>query len=139
MTNILERFKPYEPKKTNRFIINVVGIDIPQHLFKSYKMYNHGKTIIVETEFYETLDWTFNPQDFFDIEDLLIQHVNGVGDIITTLDFKVDEMLYEQCGSYADDEFLLNKLKFITSNCEVINTNNKTEIKTENDEMYKGD
>lgn len=127
--------EPFEPKKNNRFFINVVGTDIPYHLFKSYKMYNQGRTIVVETEFYETTDWTFNPQEFFDIEDLLIQHTNAVGEVITTLDFKVDEIEYEQVGSYADDGFLMNKLKFITSNCEVIN-NNQT-IETNEDEVHQ--
>jgi len=130
----MEKFKHFEPKKNNRFIINVVGTDIPQHLFKSYKMYNYGRTIVVETEFYETVEWTFNPQEFFDIEDLLIQHTNAVGEVITTLDFKVDEIEYEQSGSYADDGLLMNKLKFITSNCEVIN-NNQT-IETNEDEVH---
>ena len=97
-------------------------------------MYNQGKTIIVETEFYETTDWTFNPREFFDIEDLLIQHLNPMGDVITTLDFKVDEIEYEQVANYADDGFLINKLKFVTSNCEVIN-NNKT-IETNEDEVH---
>jgi hypothetical protein len=128
-------FEPFEPKKNNRFIINVVGTDIPQHLFKSYKMYNQGRTIVVEAEFYETVEWTFNPQEFFDIDDLLIQHTNAVGEVITTLDFKVDEIEYEQVGSYADDGFLMNKLKFITSNCEVIN-NNQT-IETNEDEVHQ--
>jgi hypothetical protein len=123
-------FNAFEPKKSNRFIINVVGTDIPQHLFVGYKMFNEGKTIIVETEFYETVEWTFNPQEFFDIEDLLIQHVNAVGDVISTLDFKVDKIYYEQSGRYSDDEFLINKLKFVTSNCDVI----KTEQVTQNSE-----
>ncbi len=126
--------EPFEPKKNNRFIVNVVGTDIPYPLFKGYKMYNQGKTIIVETEFYETTDWTFNPREFFDIEDLLIQHLNPMGDVITTLDFKVDEIEYEQVANYADDGFLMNKLKFITSNCEVIN-NNQT-IETNEDEVH---
>ncbi len=138
MDNVLKKFNGFEPKKSNGFIINVVGADIPQYLFSGYKMFNEGKTIIVETEFYETVEWTFNPKEFFDIEDLLIQHLNAVGDVITTLDFKVDEIRYEQSGNYANDEFLLNKLKFITSNCEVINTNNN-ELNTENNEMYQGD
>ncbi len=126
--------EPFEPKKNNRFFINVVGTDIPYHLFKGYKMYNQGRTIIVETEFYETTDWTFNPREFFDIEDLLIQHLNPMGDVITTLDFKVDEIEYEQVANYADDGFLINKLKFVTSNCEVIN-NNKT-IETNENEVH---
>jgi hypothetical protein len=127
----MENFKAFEPKKSNRFVINVVGTDIPQHLFKSYKMYNEGKTIIVETEFYETVEWTFNPQEFFDIEDLLIQHVNGVGDVITTLDFKVEEIEYEQVGNYADDGFLMNKLKFVTSNCDVIKNEQSSQTSEE--------
>jgi hypothetical protein len=140
MTNFLENFKQYEPKTKNRFIINVVGTDIPYHLFRSYKMYNQGKTIVVETEFYESTDWTFNPQEYFDIEDLLIQHLNPIGDVIVTLDFKVEEIYYEQSGDYGDDGLLVNKLKFVTSNCETIhseNLHNKT--KTENDEMHQGD
>jgi hypothetical protein len=60
----MEKFEQFEPKTKNRFIINVVGTDIPHHLFKSYKMYNQGKTIVVDVEFYETTEWTFNPKSF---------------------------------------------------------------------------
>lgn len=134
-----------EPKKSNRFIINVVGTDIPHHLFTGYKMYNEENTIIVETQFYETVDWTFNPREYFDIEDLLIQHLDAMGNVLVTLDFKVDKIYYEQSGSYYDDEFLINKLKFVTSNCDVIHvTNTLTETaeelnienKTKSDEVY---
>jgi hypothetical protein len=117
----MDVFKPFEPKKNNRFIINVVGTDcIPQYLFRNYKMYNKDKTIIVETEFYETVNWTYNPQKYYDIEHLLIQHTNDVGDVIVTLDFKVDEIYFEQSGDYSSDDFLINKLKFVTNNCDVI-------------------
>lgn len=114
--------KTFVPLATNRFVINVVGTDIPYYLFKSYRMYNQDKTIVIDTEFYETNEWTFNPQEFFDIEDLLIQNLDVTGQVISTLDFSVKEIFYEKYCSYSDNGFMINKLKFITDNCVVINS-----------------
>lgn len=113
-------FEPFEPLKNNRFVINVVGTDIPGYLFTSYRIHNQDKTMVVETEFYETVDWAFNPQEFFDIKDLIIQNINAVGDVVSTLDFSVKEIFYEKNCSYHDDGFVINRLKFITDNCELI-------------------
>jgi hypothetical protein len=119
----MENFDSVQPIRSNKFIMNVVGTDIPSHLFKNYRMYNHGKTMIIETEFYETQEWVFNPQEFFDIEDLLIQYLNDEDEVIFTLDFSVVEIFYEKTGSYHDNDYVTNKLKFITDNCEVIMVN----------------
>lgn len=125
--------KSFVPLAINRFAINVVGTDIPYYLFKSYKMYNLDKTIVVETEFYETIDWVFNPQEFFGIEDLLIQNLDATGQVISTLDFSVNEIFYEKYCSYSDNGFMISKLKFITDNCVVINSKDlDKEVETEN-------
>lgn len=109
-----------EKLKSNNFVINVVGTDIPHELFQSYRMYNEGKTIIVETEFHETEDYIFNPQEFFDIQDLLIQNLDENREVISTYDFSIDKIFYEKSCSLNDEGFAVNKLKFITNNCNVI-------------------
>ena len=63
----IENWRLVEPAKTNRFIIKIKGADIPEYLFKNYKIYNEGEELILTTEFYETVEYTFNPSDFFNI------------------------------------------------------------------------
>lgn len=135
----MESFDSVQPIKSNKFIMNVVGTDIPSHLFRNYKIYNHGKTMIIETEFYETQEWVFNPQEFFDIEDLLIQYLNDEDEVIFTLDFSVVEIFYEKSGAYHDNDYVINKLKFITDNCEVIMANEEKQKPKDSFEFLNND
>jgi len=135
----MENFDSVQPIKSNKFIMNVVGTDIPSHLFRNYKIYNQGKTMIIETEFYETQEWVFNPQEFFDIEDLLIQYLNDEDEVIFTLDFSVVEIFYEKSGAYHDNDYVINKLKFITDNCEVIMANEEKQKPKDSFEFLNND
>ena len=102
-----------EPAKTNRFIIKIKGADIPEYLFKSYKIYNEGEVLILTTEFYETVEYTFNPSDFFNIIGIEILYLDPVGTIYNSISFDVKGSNFKKTGSYSEDEITKNKLRFV--------------------------
>lgn len=123
----MEQNNTFKPLKSDRFVINVVGAHIPHELFLGYKMYNQDKTIIVETKFYETEEHVFNPKEFFEIEDLLIQNLDEDGEIISTYDFNVKGVTFEKNCSPSVNRFIINKITFITSECKLIKNETDTE------------
>jgi hypothetical protein len=107
------KFRPIEPSMINRFIIKFGGVDIPIPLFRGYKLYNNGDDFILKTEFLETVNYTFNPQDFFKITDVEIDYLDPTGVKHNGLSFSVKGSNFKKIGSYSKDGFTLNKLKFI--------------------------
>ena len=43
-----------EPKMKFRFRVQFSGMEIPDYLFRKYKLYNDGEKLIFETSIYET-------------------------------------------------------------------------------------
>jgi hypothetical protein len=108
-----ENFVPQEPQKQNRFIIRTEGVDVPPYLFRDYKLYNDGSELIFETKFFETVNYTFNPADFFKISGVTLEFLDPTGAIINELSFEVKGSNFEQIGDYSSDELKVNKMKFI--------------------------
>lgn len=106
-------FKFYEPAKSNRFLINIKDVNIPEYLFRKYKIFNSGDELILELEFYETVIYTFNPADFFKITEVTIHYLDPVGQIHNSLFFKIKGSNYEKKGDYKSDSVTKNKLRFI--------------------------
>lgn len=104
---------PIEPAKTNRYIINLVGIDIPNYLFRKYKLHNEGDELIFTTEFYETVQYTFNPSDFFNITGVEVSYLDPTGAEHNSISFNVKGSNYIKKGDYSDDSITTNKLRFI--------------------------
>lgn len=111
--NILTDFKPIEPLKENRFIINVLGTNIPCYLFTKYKIFNEGDKLIFTTQFYETVHFSFNPKDFFDITGVKIDYLDPIGNVVNSLFFNVRGSNFERKQSYKNDGLQINKLRFI--------------------------
>jgi hypothetical protein len=111
--NDLLKFEPVEPLIENRYLINIIGAYIPQFLFRKYKIYNEGEELIFSTEFYETVNFSFNPKDFFDITDVKIDYLSPIGDVINSLVFKIKGSNFEKEQSYSGVDLQTNKLKFI--------------------------
>ena len=109
----IENWQLVEPAKTNRFIIKIKGADIPEYLFKNYKIYNEGDEVILTTEFYETVQYTFNPSDFFNIIGIEILYLDPVGTIYNSISFDVKGSNFKKTGSYSEDEITKNKLRFV--------------------------
>jgi len=111
--NDIFKFEPIEPLIENRYIINIVGTYIPQFLFSKYKIYNEGEELIFTTEFYETVNFTFNPKDFFEITGVKIDYLSPIGEVVSSLEFKIKGSNFEKEQSYSNSELQTNKLKFI--------------------------
>jgi hypothetical protein len=111
--NILTDFKPIEPLKENRYIINIIGTNIPVYLFTKYKIFNEGDNIIFTTQFYETVNFSFNPKDFFDITGVKIDYLDPIGNVVNSLFFNVKGSNFERKQSYKNDGLQINKLRFI--------------------------
>ncbi len=111
--NDIFKFEPIEPLIENRYIINVIGVYVPQFLFRKYKIYNEGDDLIFTTEFYETVNYIFNPKDFFDITGVKIDYLSPIGEIISSLEFKIKGSNFEKEQSYSNSELQTNKFKFI--------------------------
>jgi hypothetical protein len=102
-----------EPAKENRFIIKLVNTNIPEYLFRSYEIYNEGEELILITEFWETVTYTFNPIDFFKITGVEISYLDPTGVEHNGLTFDVKGSYFNKVGTYDSDEITTIKLKFI--------------------------
>ena len=109
----LSKFKFVEPLKENRFIINITGTNIPNYLFRKFEIYNEGDELIFTTSFYETVEFSFNPKEFFNITGVVIDYLDPVGDIVNSLMFNVKGSNFQRKQSYSNDELQTNELKFI--------------------------
>lgn len=120
----------YEPKKTNRFIIESKGVEIPNYCFNKYKIYNIYDTIYFESEFYEPIHFSITPCELLKITKMTLSHVDPTGVIVSSYMFNVKNISFEQYGDYNEDTLLTSKLKFETFNWTKIvdinsNINNK--------------
>jgi hypothetical protein len=102
-----------EPLMENRYIIELIGSDIPSYSFKEYSLHNEGTDFIFMTRFYETCNYTFNPKSIFDITDVVIKYLDPVGDAISGLRFKIKGINFSRKQSYANSELQMNDIKII--------------------------
>jgi hypothetical protein len=111
--NNLQPVGGFEPLRSNRFIIKFSGLDIPPYLFKSYKFYNNGDEIIFLTEIYDVAHYFINPQDLFNVIDVIVEHLDPTGEVIQGLKFEVKGMNFVQTASYQDDSILTTKVRLV--------------------------
>jgi hypothetical protein len=109
---------PVEPKKTNRWVIKTVGIDIPEYTFSKYKLYNDGDKLMFEMSCFETVDNTINPADLFNLTGIELQHLNPIGEIIGGYLFDIKSLNFSSSGDYSNDDLLRHNF--------VIEVNRKT-------------
>lgn len=117
-------FASVEPLKSNRFIIKCEGVDIPEYLFRGYSLYNEGENLIFKTKFFETVNYSFNPKDFFNITSITIEYLDPIGDVVNSLKFKVSGSNFKRKQSYKNDNLQLNKLRFIIDINSMVLTHN---------------
>lgn len=106
-------FSLMEPLKNNRFLISFPDINIPNYLFRSYEMYNEGENLIFTTEILETVDFTFNPKDFFKITSVKLEYLDPVGEVVGGLVFNVKGSNFKKTGNYSDDGLQTNSFIFL--------------------------
>jgi hypothetical protein len=102
---------PLEPKTDSRWVITTKGFEIPKWLFRNYKLYNDGEDIIVECEIIEPLHITFNPADYMKITDILVEYLDPVGIVVSSLLMEIKGLNFVTSGDYESNE--LKKTKFL--------------------------
>ena len=125
--SVLTNFRVTEPLKENRFLINIVGTNIPNFLFRKFEIYNEGDELIFTTTFYETVEFSFNPTEFFNITGVVIHYLDPTGEVVNSLIFNVKGSNYQKKQSYSNDELQTNELKFIVEK-ETMNLSYKNKI-----------
>jgi len=101
-----------EPKMSFRFKIRFKGLDIPDFLFRKYKMYNEAEKLIFETSIYETIDFSLNPTDFFKILEIELIFVDATGKNISSWEFFAEGISFETEGDYGKSDIMFHNFKF---------------------------
>ena len=118
------KFKTMEPLKKNRWILKLIGTDIPEYIFTEYKIYNEDSKMIFETQFIECVEFQYNPKDLFNIVGVDIKYLDHTGVDVGGIFFYVKEVNFEKKCSYKKNGLMKTKLKF-TIKSETIKTINK--------------
>jgi hypothetical protein len=113
MVDLVQEFPSLEPLKCNRWLIRFEGLDIEPYLFRKYKMYNEGDEIIFLTEYFETVQNTYNPKDLLNIVGVTIEYLDPTGAAVQKLKFDVKGLNFEIKQSYGKDKFQITKLRFV--------------------------
>lgn len=111
-----------EPAKTNRFLISVIGSEIPEYLFYYYELYNEGEKLIIELKMREMLNFFFSTKLFFNITGLKISNLDPTGYIVEETTYDVLKSNFKKTGDYADDG--ISHVDFIFEVKEVSYVNN---------------
>lgn len=107
-----KELRPIEPLLKNRWIINLEGIDVPDYLFRKYKIYNDADNIIFETEFYETVEYTCNLAEIFNVVGVKVEHLDPVGHVVGGFTADVKGTNFVTRGNYASSKLMTVKLIF---------------------------
>jgi hypothetical protein len=88
-------------------------MDIKPYLFRKYKIFNEGEDIIFKTEFYETVEQSYNPKDILNIVGFTIEYLDPTGTMVNGLKFDVKGINFEQKMSYGKDKLMITKIRVI--------------------------
>ena len=108
------KFEPIEPLQTNRWIIKFnEEVKIPEYLFRNFKLINEGKSFILKTKIYETVQYCFNPKDLFKITDVYIEYLDPTGVMVNGMKLPVKGSNSFKSCSYSKDGFMTTKFSFV--------------------------
>jgi hypothetical protein len=102
-----------EPLRSNRWIIEVNDGLIPSYLFTGYKLYNNGEDIHLDTEIYETVNYLFSIENFFNITDVFISELDPIGAVVHKNNFTITKSNFSLERSYNNDNLSTVTLKFV--------------------------
>jgi hypothetical protein len=103
----------FEPSRSNRFFIELDGIDIPAYLFRKYRLFNVGEDLIFITEIFDTVNHTLNPSNLFNVVGATIKHLDPTGVMVNGLKFEVKGVNFIQKGNYSSDDLLTTQLRLV--------------------------
>ena len=112
MKNRFEEFPLMEPLKKNRFLINFENTSVPNFLFRNLNLYNEGEKLIFETSIWETVQYTFNPLEIFNLLTVKLEFLDPVGETVSGLIFDVKASNFEKKCAYESDEIMSIDFKF---------------------------
>ncbi len=121
-TKIID-FNPVEPLRENRWLIETNPTKINSCLFRKYRMFNEGDKIIFKTEFYETVNETYNPTDLLNITDITLKYLDPVGNVVCGFNMVVEGLNFEKKHSYSSDGLLKTKMRFIVKHIQSLYVN----------------
>jgi hypothetical protein len=125
----ISEFKPIEPLMSNRFIIKFnEEVTIPEYLFRNFKIYNEGESLIFRTEMYQTVNYSFNPSDLFKMTSVTIHYLDPVGEVVNGLKFKPKGSNMKYKNDYGDDGLSIVKFQFIVDSDSITLLNKNTEL-----------
>jgi hypothetical protein len=114
MSELLKKHElVYEPLRNNRFVIKFIGIDIPEFLFRSYKIFNNGSEIIFTAKINEIINYTLNPQDLFKLTDVIVEYLDPTGVVVNGLKFEVKGINFKQVLDYSDDDLKFTLVRIV--------------------------
>jgi len=105
---------PIEPLKSNRFIIKFNDeVNIPEYLFRGFEIYNEGDNLIFKTKIFQTVNFSFNPSNIFNITDVTIQYLDPTGVVVNGLTFDVHGSNLSYKNDYSDDNLSMIDFQFV--------------------------
>ncbi len=116
------KFENVEPLMENRWIIRTHPININPYLFRKYKMYNEGDTIIFKTEFLETVMDTYNPKELMEITEITLEYLDPIGSVVGGLKMKVNGINFKRKHSYSGNDLMITKLIIVIGEINLLTT-----------------
>jgi hypothetical protein len=116
----LKQFIPVEPLLENRWIIKTHPTKINPYLFRKYKMYNEGESVIFKTEFFETVMDTYNPKELLEITDITLEYLDPTGVVVGGLKMIVKGINFERKHSYFGNDLMITKLRVIIGETDLL-------------------
>lgn len=107
-------YKLVEPLKSNRWVISFNDeVSVPKYLFNKYKLKNEGQDLILTTRMFNTVEYSFNPADLFNITYVKIEYLDPVNEVVNGLILPVKGSNVEIKCSYKDDNLMFTNFRFI--------------------------
>ena len=141
---IMEMPAPYEPMRTNRWLINMGGgnviKEIPKYLFTSYKIITeeipnkNRQGTKLELKMTNKVGFLAIPDMFMDEKSIIIDYLDPTGLVIESYNMDVIFDHFEMAGDYGDSSLLTAHISFWVKS---IRTNQTDEIDKEAVEAYK--
>lgn len=123
---MLKQFEQFEPIRDGRFILKVIGYDIPKWLVRSYRFYNDGNKLMMDLKVIEAQIFVIDPTKLFDIEAIQLTFLDATGMEYMKHTFAIKGMNFEHICDYSIND--LSTYQFVF---EIDKTSYKTIDPTE--------
>lgn len=109
-----KKFETFEPITLNRFLIKFnKGVEVPQHVFKKFKLYNTNDEFSIKLETYNTTEYVFPMHEISKIHEITIEFLNPLGEILNGYVLPVLGTNVKLNCSYSENGLMITKFKFI--------------------------